>query len=270
MRSVLERIALYKRDEIEAARRSLPLAELQSMAAAAPPPKGFNAALVSASRHGFGLIAEVKKASPSKGVICERFDPSAISHAYCRGGAACLSVLTDGPSFQGSLDHLGAVAASVPLPCLRKDFMLDPYQVWQARAAGADCILIIMAMVSDYQAAELEGAALECGMDCLIEVHCLGELERAANLRSRLIGVNNRDLKTFSVSVETTFRLLPHMPPGATLVAESGLSARSDLERLASSGVRCFLIGESLMRSADPESAVRSLLAPPHPQSPEL
>ncbi len=268
MTEVLDRIARYKRDEIRLVKRKRPVSELQSAAADAAPPKGFKDALLSASRSGYGLIAEIKKASPSKGLICENFNPSATAEAYHRGGAACLSVLTDTPSFQGSLGHLRDVSAAVPLPCLRKDFMLDPYQVWESRAAGADCILIIMAMVSDEQAGELEQTSSECGMDCLIEVHCLEELERAESLRSRLIGINNRNLRTFSVSTNTALRLLPHMPRGTLPVAESGLAGRDDLDRLAAAGARCFLIGESLMRAEDPESAVRGLVTPPFSRGP--
>lgn len=266
MTSILEHIAQYKRDEVLAAKQKQSIDDLQSDAAGLAPPKGFAAALAAASQSGFGLIAEIKKASPSKGLIEEDYDPVKIAQAYQNGGATCVSILTDQPSFQGSLDHLYQVSTATSLPCLRKDFMLDPYQVWQARAAGADCILIIMAMVSDAQASELEAAANECGMDSLIEVHNLNELQRATHgLNSRLIGVNNRDLKTFDVSIETTMQLLPHIPPETILVAESGLSGRAVLDRLATAGARCFLIGESLMRSKNQVATLKKLLAPPFP-----
>lgn len=266
MTSILERIAQYKRDEVLAAKQEQSIGDLQSDVAELAPQKGFAAALAAASEDGFGLIAELKKASPSKGLIEDDYHPITIAQAYQNGGATCLSVLTDQPSFQGSINHLRQVSAATSLPCLRKDFMLDPYQVWQARAAGADCILIIMAMVSDAQAAELEAAASECGMDSLIEVHNLSELQRATDrLNSRLIGVNNRNLKTFDVSIETTMELLPHIPPDTILVAESGLSGRPVLDRLATLGARCFLLGESLMRSQDRVKTLQKLLAPPFP-----
>ncbi len=261
MSSILERIARYKRDEVDERKRQRPIGILRAEALEAAPPKGFHAALKRAAADGYGLIAEVKKASPSKGLIRADFDPVRIAAAYERGGAACISVLTDTPSFEGSLDHLRAISSTVSVPVLRKDFMLDPYQVWEARASGADCILIIMAMVSDRLAIELERAALELGMDCLIEIHDRHELKRAAGLQSRLVGINNRNLKTFEVSVATTMKLIPHIPAGSTVVAESGLSERSVLDRLAAAGARCFLIGESLMRAASPERAVRDLMA---------
>lgn len=268
MTSVLDKIAQYKWEEIKFAKKQCSVVELQSLAQEVAAPKGFYKALKKASQNGFGLIAEIKKASPSKGVICKHFDPATIAKAYWRGGASCLSILTDTPSFQGSLQYLTDVSNTVPLPCLRKDFMLDPYQIWEARAAGADCILIIMAMVSDMQAAELEDTALNCGMDCLIEIHDLAELQRAENMQSRLIGVNNRNLKTFNVTIDTTLSLLPHISAkDITVVAESGLKSRSDLDQLATAGVRCFLIGESLMESSEPENAVKQLLSPPFQMS---
>lgn len=267
MITILDRIATYKREEVASAQKHKPVSTLESEAVMATPPKGFHSALANASSVGFGLIAEVKKASPSKGVICADFNPCEIADSYRRGGATCLSVLTDGPSFQGSIDHLEQVSNAVSLPCLRKDFILDPYQVLEARAAGADCILIIMAMVSDMQASEVEETAVGCGMDCLIEVHCLDELRRAKCLKSRLIGVNNRDLTNFCVSTDTTLQLLPYMPSGTLVVSESGLSERHDLDQMALAGVRCFLIGESLMRTVDRESAVRNLVTPPFPTS---
>lgn len=264
MTTILETIAQYKWEEIRSAKSHRSLSELQSQIAELDSPKGFKAALVAASRQGFGLIAEMKKASPSKGAIVDHFDPVEIAKSYFEGGAHCISVLTDRPSFHGSLNHLQQVAAATPLPCLRKDFMLDPYQVWEARAFGADCILIIMAMVSDTQASELESAAFECGLDCLVEVHHEGELQRATErLKSRLIGINNRDLTTFEVSIETTCKLLPHIPADTTLVAESGLKGRAELDQLARRGARCFLIGESLMRSHDRVDTIKGLLRPP-------
>ncbi|MCY4006505.1 MAG: indole-3-glycerol phosphate synthase TrpC [Rhodobacteraceae bacterium] len=263
MTTVLDRIASYKRDEVKEAKAARPLSAIREMVADTPPPKAFHSALSVATETGFGLITEIKKASPSKGVICADFAPCEVAAAYQRGGATCLSILTDGPSFQGSLEDLRRVALETPLPCLRKDFLLDPYQVWESRIAGADCILLIMAVLSDSMAREIEEAAIECGMDCLVEVHNAEELARAKTLKSRLIGVNNRDLRDFSVSLSTTIELLPFMPPESLVVAESGLSYRDDLNHLAAVGVRCFLIGESLMRAVDREMAVHNLLNPP-------
>ncbi|MCY3878487.1 MAG: indole-3-glycerol phosphate synthase TrpC [Rhodobacteraceae bacterium] len=261
MTNILERISRYKKEEVRQVRRRL--RELRSEAQQAPSVRGFRDALVAASSGGYGLIAEIKKASPSRGLIRPDFDPVEIAAAYQRGGAACLSVLTDGPSFQGSTEHLQSVANAVDLPVLRKDFMVDTCQIPEARVAGADCILIIMAMVSDNQAQELEQAADELSMDCLLEVHNAGELDRAMRLETRLIGVNNRNLQTFAVSTDTTLELLPRMPEDVTVVSESGLWTREDLAVLAESGVRCFLVGESLMRQPDPAAAVRELLHQP-------
>jgi indole-3-glycerol phosphate synthase len=260
---ILDKIKAYKLDHIAACKQARPLAELETAARAASPTRGFADRLIEASRQGFGLIAEIKKASPSKGLIRADFNPPELAAAYALGGATCLSVLTDGPSFQGADEFLTSARDAVELPALRKDFMYDTYQVTEARALGADAILIILATVSDAQAAELEAAALEWDMDVLLEVHNAAELERASALKSPLMGINNRNLNTFETTLDTTRTLSRLVPEDRTIVCESGLNTAQDLADMARYGARSFLIGESLMRQDDVAAATRRLLASP-------
>jgi indole-3-glycerol phosphate synthase len=265
MATILDKIKAYKLADVAARKAARPLTDVEAAARAADAPRGFARALVQAERTGYGLIAEIKKASPSKGLIRPDFDPPALARAYADGGATCLSVLTDAPSFQGDDSYLVAARAAVTLPALRKDFLYDPWQVVESRALGADCILIIMASVGDAQAQELEQTAIDWGMDVLVEVHDEAELDRALALRSPLLGVNNRNLHTFEVTLDTTRRLSARVPAGKRLVAESGIFTPADLADLAGYGARSFLIGESLMRQNDVAAATRSLLANPVP-----
>jgi indole-3-glycerol phosphate synthase len=265
-KDILKKITDDKRRHLADCLARWSFASVLGAARQAGPTRGFRERLVAASHNtatgGYALIAEIKKASPSKGLIRADFDPANLARAYAAGGAACLSVLTDVPYFQGDDAFLVAARAACDLPVLRKDFMLDPYQIAESRALGADCVLLIMAALEDSQAADLEAAALSFGMDVLVEVHDEAELERALNLKSPLLGINNRNLKTLKVDLATTERLAALTPPDRLLVCESGLGSRADLDRMADAGARCFLIGESLMRQADVTAATRALLTP--------
>ncbi|WP_113913265.1 indole-3-glycerol phosphate synthase TrpC [Roseovarius dicentrarchi] len=261
--TILDKIKAYKLEEVAAAKAEVTPEAMDERARAAPPVRPFKDALLQASINGYGLIAEIKKASPSKGVIREDFDPAELARAYAEGGAACLSVLTDTPSFQGANEYLVQARAACDLSVLRKDFLFETYQVAEARALGADCILIIMACLTDAEAAALENAAAVWGMDAIIEVHNEDELRRAEMLKSQLIGINNRDLNTFETTLDTTRTLGRYVPEDRIIICESGLETREDLADIARYGARCFLIGETLMRADDVASATRMLLSNP-------
>ena len=266
MSDVLRRICDDKRDHVARMKTARPLADIEAAANAAPAPRGFAAALKGATRgDGFGLIAELKKASPSKGLIRPDFDPPSLAQAYELGGAVCLSVLTDVPYFQGEDNFLVATRAAVKLSVLRKDFMIDPYQIIESRALGADCILLIMSALEDAEAADLAGIAASHGMDVLVEVHDEAELDRALGIEHgvSLIGINNRNLKTLDVDLATSELLVPRVPAGMDVICESGIYGHADVLRMAKTGVRCFLVGESLMRQEDVAAATAALLGRP-------
>lgn len=259
--NILDEIATYKRKEIARAKTAVSESQIADLARKSDRPRGFRAKLAGLRAEGhYGLIAEVKKASPSKGIIRDDFDPPALASAYQAGGATCLSVLTDSPSFQGEPEYLRTARAACSLPVLRKDFLFEPYQVAESRAWGADCILVILASVRDDEARHLLDAAQYWQMDALVEIHDETELDRALRLNANMIGINNRDLRTFVTDIGVTLRLAPRVPPEVLVVAESGLQRPSDLDRLAKAGVTTFLVGESLMREKDVEAATRALL----------
>ncbi|MDB5710065.1 MAG: indole-3-glycerol phosphate synthase [Sphingomonas bacterium] len=260
MSNILDRILETKRADVAARKATIPLSQIDARIHVQTPPRGFRAALDAKAATGHALVAEIKKASPSKGLIRADFDPPAHARAYQAGGAACLSVLTDERWFQGADDYLTAAREACDLPVLRKDFMVDPWQVPESRALGADAILLIMAALDDGLLAEIEASAMDCGMDVLVEVHDEHEMERAMKLKSRLIGVNNRDLRDFTVDFARTYELIGKAPADCTFVAESGLMTRADLDEMARHGVHCFLIGEALMRQADVEAATRAMV----------
>ncbi len=262
--SILDSIRSYKLEEVAQRKAETSEAEIEAQARASGATRGFGEALRRASSAGgYGLIAEIKRASPSKGLIRDDFVPAELAAAYAAGGAACLSVLTDGPSFQGDPAHLAQARAAVGLPVLRKDFIVDPWQIAESRAMGADCILLIMAMLSDAEALELESAAMHWGLDVLVEVHSAEELQRAKVLRTPLLGINNRNLNTFEVDIQTTRGLVRLVREDRIIISESGIASRDDLSRLARFGVRCFLVGETLMRAENVEAATRELLRSP-------
>jgi len=266
MSDILQRIVAVKREEIAAARPQRSLADLRELARAQSAPRGFAAAMrAKVARGDAAVIAEIKKASPSKGVLREQFDPAAIAASYAAHGAACLSVLTDVQFFQGHADYLRAARAACSLPVIRKDFLIDPYQIVEARAMGADCVLLIAACLADSQMAELEAAAVELGLDVLVEVHDGAELERALLLETPLLGINNRNLRTFEVTLDTTLGLLPRVPADRLLVTESGILAQADVARMRAAGVHAFLVGEAFMRAADPGAALQALFGAPRP-----